>query len=75
MGHPPSRGIRLSSIDMCGSKVNVIVSMHMQYVCIACCALSDGHTQQKIESMHDGHATSMQKRHDSWTRSLEVHRD
>ena len=30
-GAPRSRGIRLSSIDICGSKVNVIVSMHVQY--------------------------------------------
>ena len=31
MERPAVRGIRSSSIDICGSKVNVIVSMRVRY--------------------------------------------
>ena len=65
MERPAERGIRSSSMDICGSKVNVIVRMLVQY------ELFLMNAQQKIESIgYDGHASSMQKHYDSWTRSL-----
>ena len=76
-GAPRSRDIRSSSVDMCGSKVNVLLSMHVQHVLFLCaldCMLCTfwwciTENQKYVWEYDAGHTTSMQKHYDRWAKS------